>query len=245
MEDRRRILLAAGGSLPPSNLFSGGETVALSSPELSVPAIPVSAVPGNGKAVYFLGFTPAGSDPDGNNYCVYRYKIGVLSRLCGSGCAMTARAVDGKSCFCFESASQGRLGLIAALRFSASEQAAEKVLKKMSIGYFDYPRSWDLGGQSAVQLRLPGDRPAPGDVLFLVSQQTGALAPEGGGVVFGAFRCGDGGNKEHLCSDNKLIVADGTWGAVGCTASELPEYSDFSVYDAPNAYARIYGVSFG
>ena len=243
MEDRRRILLAAGGALPPANLFSGGETVAISDPELSVPAIPVSSVPGNGKAVYFLGFTPAGSDPNGNNFCVYRYKIGFFSRLCGVGCALTARAVDGKNCFCFESASQGKLGLLVALRFSASEHAAETVLKKMSISYYGYPRSWDLGGQSAVQLRLPGELPAPGDLVFLVSRQLGALAPEGGDV-FGAFRCGADGNKEHLCSDNKLIAADGTWGAVGCTASELSEYSDFSVYDPANAYARIYGVSF-
>ena len=106
----------------------------------------------------------------------------------------------------------------------------------VSVGQGKYPRD-------TTQLRLSGERPAPGDLVFLVSRQLGALAPEGGDV-FGAFRCGADGNKEHLCSDNKLIAADGTWGAVGCTASELSEYSDFSVYDPANAYARIYGVSF-
>lgn len=239
MDDRRRMLIAAGGRIPPANLFSGGELAAVSAPG-SVPAIAVSDMTALGKAVFLFGFTPAGSDSNGSNCCIYKYKNGFLTQIMSAGCAMTAKAVDGKSCFCFSSAAQGQLGLIAALCFSANEHAAERVLSKMSIKYWDCPREWTLSSSPAVaaaQMRLESGLPAPGDPVFLVSQS------ESGGY-FGVSLCGEEGNKEHLCGDNKLIIQDGTWGASGCTDTEMTDYNDFSVYSG-NFYGRIYGMSFG
>ena len=54
MDDRRRMLIAAGGRIPPANLFSGGELAAVSAPG-SVPAIAVSDMTALGKAVFLFG----------------------------------------------------------------------------------------------------------------------------------------------------------------------------------------------
>lgn len=238
MEERRRMLLAAGGRISPARLFSGGELKAVSTAS-SVPAIAVSDLTALGKAAFLFGFTPAGSDSAGDNFCIYKYKNGFLTKIMSSGCALTAKAVDGKSCFCFDSEAQGPLGLLAALCFSANEHAAERVLAKMSIKQRARPADWVLSASpsvTAVQLRLQSGLLTGGDIVFLVSQS-------GGGRYFGASLWREDGTREQLLGDDKLITEDATLGAAGCTGAEMPQYNGFSVYSG-DYYGRIYALGF-
>lgn len=239
MEERRKMLIACAGKLPPEIFFSGGELITLSETG-TVPYLPLSEIP-EGKAVYLLGFSQTGADALGNNFCVYKYKRGLLKQICSSGCGLTAKAVDGVLSFCFDSPAQGKWGVIAALQFASGETAAERLFTNMKIEYYESPKTYELSAEpfvSATQLQLPSALPQKGDILFLVSQ-----APFGN--FFGVSCCGENRTRELLCGDNKLMVSDGIWGAAGVTAAELPLYSDFSIYEAGNCYARILGISFG
>ncbi len=252
MENRRKMLSACVGKIPPDSFFAGGELIAISASSAvanTVPTIPFSAVSSAGKAVYFFGFSPVGTSAEGNNFCVYKYRNGILTKLMESGCSITVKTVNSQSCFCFTNSNQAKLGLIAALSFSANESSADRLLCKMSMKYYDFPRTWVLNVSpkvQAVQLRLASEHPSPGDIVLFASQWVNSSVPSSNpsDEYFGVYLCDELENKVHLCGDNKLIKQSTTWGAADCTDEELSEYSDFSIYDTANAYGRIYGLSF-